>query len=128
MPPKKKSGKKGKGKKSGKNSATGVPAAASSGEQLNELSKEFYLIQIRDMENRLNRYNYYSVNLNWTLSYLRYQSKCDELEVMNGTFKDQYDQMADDKKQIISYLHKTLDQRGKFSFCESNGNFLYFRR
>ena len=55
MPPKKKkgSGKKGKkGKKSGKKSAK----APSQGEQLSELTKEFYLIQIRDLENRLERY------------------------------------------------------------------------
>ena len=55
MPPKKKkgSGKKGKkGKKSGKRSAKGAPTG---GEQLSELTKEFYLIQIRDLENRLAR-------------------------------------------------------------------------
>ena len=54
MPPKKKkSGKKGKkGKKSGKTSAKD----GSKSEHLSELSKEFYLIQIRDLENRLSRW------------------------------------------------------------------------
>ena len=54
MPPKKKkSGKKKKGKKSGKKSAKSTPQH----EQLSELTKEFYLIQIRDLENRLERYD-----------------------------------------------------------------------
>lgn len=54
MPPKKKkSGKKKKGKKSGKK----APTAAPQEEQLSELSKEFYLIQIRDLENRLTRWS-----------------------------------------------------------------------
>ena len=54
MPPKKKkSAKKKKGKKSGgKKSAKSTPQH----EQLSELTKEFYLIQIRDLENRLERY------------------------------------------------------------------------
>ncbi len=58
MPPKKKkgSGKKKKGKKSGKKSAK----ASSQSEHLNELSKEFYLIQIKDLEARLARYNEYN--------------------------------------------------------------------
>ena len=53
MPPKKKkSGKKKKGKKSGTKSAKGAPQQ---GEALSELSKEFYLVQIRDLENRVAR-------------------------------------------------------------------------
>ena len=54
MPPKKKkSGKKKKGKKSGKKSANSQQLPAQEG--LNELGKEFFLIQIRDLENRLAR-------------------------------------------------------------------------
>jgi len=94
MPPKKKkSGKKGKkGKKSGKASARD----GSRPEHLSELSKEFYLIQIRDLENRLTRY----------------QKKCDELTVKNGQFREQYDQMSTDKKEIVSFLKQSLEQRG----------------
>ena len=55
MPPKKKKSGKKKGKKSGKKSGRGSPTK-SSAETLNELSKEFYLVQIRDLENRLVRY------------------------------------------------------------------------
>ena len=31
---------------------------------------------------------------------------------MNGQFKSQYDQMATDKKEIVSFLKKSLEQRG----------------
>jgi hypothetical protein len=52
MPPKKKkSGKKGK--KSAKKSGRGSPSK--SVETMNELSKEYFIIQIRDLENRLQR-------------------------------------------------------------------------
>lgn len=57
MPPKK--GKKGKkkGKKGGDKedggSATGE--RPTSGKELTELSKEFFLIQVKDLEHRLNR-------------------------------------------------------------------------
>ena len=54
MPPKKKkSGKKKKGKKSGGRKS--AKAAPQQGEALSELSKEFYLVQIRDLENRVAR-------------------------------------------------------------------------
>ena len=52
MPPKKKSGKKKKGKKSGKKSAGPMTQK----EQVNELTREFYAVQIKDLENRLTRY------------------------------------------------------------------------
>ncbi|KAI8514481.1 hypothetical protein Bbelb_070720 [Branchiostoma belcheri] len=97
MPPKKK-GKGKKGKKSAKGSAKGSKSGskpASAGQQLNELSKEFFLIQIRDLENRLGRY----------------QTKCDELDISNDEFKSQYEQMSEDKKEIVSFLKKTLEQR-----------------
>lgn len=62
---------------------------------MNEVSKEFFLIQIRDLEHRLSRY----------------QRKCDELEVGNGEFRAQYDQMATDKREIVAFLKKQLEQR-----------------
>ncbi|PIK45115.1 hypothetical protein BSL78_18004, partial [Apostichopus japonicus] len=88
----KKKGKKS-GKKSGSKSAR--PSSAPSGANLSEVGKEFFLIQIRDLEQRL----------------ARYQRKCDELEVANGEFKDKYDQMTTDKKEIVSFLKKQLEQR-----------------
>lgn len=95
MPPKKKGGKK-KGKKSGKKSGKSARAtSAPDGGNLSEIGKEFFLIQIRDLERRLTRY----------------QRKCDELEVMNGEFKSTYDQMGTDKKEIVAFLKKQLEQR-----------------
>lgn len=55
MGPKKKGGKKsGKGKKGGKKEKK-EPEAPPKIEELNEASKEFYLVQLRDMEKRLER-------------------------------------------------------------------------
>lgn len=65
------------------------------GPDINELSKEYYLVQIRDLENRL----------------ARYQKKCDELEVSNGQFHDKFDQMATDKKEIVAFWKKQVEQR-----------------
>lgn len=42
----------------------------------------------------------------------RYQHRCDELEVANAEYVDKYDQMDQDKKAIVSYLKKNLEQRG----------------
>lgn len=92
MPPKKKGKKSGKKRKSGKKSNTNAPVA-----DLNELSKEYFLVQIRDLEDRL----------------VRYQKKCDELEIGNQGFKSQYEQQVNDKKEIVSFLKKQLEQRGE---------------
>ena len=94
MPPKKKGKKSGKKKKSAKKSVKNVPAAVP---DLNELSKEYFLVQIRDLEERL----------------ARYQKKCDELEIGNQGFKSQYEQQVNDKKEIVSFLKKQLEQRAE---------------
>ena len=53
MPPKKRSGKKKKGgKQNGKGQTTG---ATTHKENLSELNKEYYHLQIKDLENRLGR-------------------------------------------------------------------------
>ncbi|KAJ8300128.1 hypothetical protein KUTeg_021647 [Tegillarca granosa] len=90
MPPKKKkSGKKGK--KSAKKSGRGSPSKSMS-DQLNELSKEYYIIQIRDLENRL----------------ARYQKKCDELEVRNSQFQGKFDQMSKDIKDNEKFYKREI--------------------
>ncbi|XP_041368419.1 cilia- and flagella-associated protein 157-like [Gigantopelta aegis] len=98
MPPKKKKSgkKKGQGKKSGKKSGRGSPSK-SSVESLNELSKEFYLVQIRDLENRL----------------VRYQKKCDELTVRNTLFQDKFDQMDSDKRDTISFWKRQVETKSE---------------
>lgn len=95
MPPKKKGKKSGKKKKSGKRSAKKSPSAAPSSDVLNELSKEYFLLQIRDLEGRL----------------VRYQKKCDELEIANQDYRSHYEQQTTDKREIVSFLKKQLEQR-----------------
>ncbi|KAF7240989.1 hypothetical protein EYD10_12424 [Varanus komodoensis] len=60
-----------------------------------EHSREFYLIQIRDLEGRL----------------ARYQQKWDELQVSDDLFRAEYEKMVGDNKEIVAFLKKTLNQR-----------------
>ena len=85
-----KSGKK----KSAQKSATKSPSTKIA-DIFNEVSKEFYLVQIRDLE----------------LKIARYQEKCDKLEIRNKVVETGYDQQASDKKEIVSFLKKQLEQR-----------------
>ncbi|MBN3318858.1 CF157 protein, partial [Atractosteus spatula] len=94
MPPKKK-GKKSGEQASKKEKDGPGPGAGSLEEPLSELSKEFYRVQIRDLEDRLERY----------------QRKCDELEVCEKDFGSRYERLAKDKREIVSFLKRTLDQR-----------------
>lgn len=55
MPPKKKKGEDGKGKKKGKKNAKKVIVGPPQPEPINEEAKEYYLVQIRDLENRITR-------------------------------------------------------------------------
>ncbi|XP_026545404.1 cilia- and flagella-associated protein 157 [Notechis scutatus] len=60
-----------------------------------EHSREFYLIQIRDLEGRL----------------ARYQQKWDQLQVSEELFRNEYEKMLTDNKEIVAFLKKTLNQR-----------------
>ncbi|XP_038230102.1 cilia- and flagella-associated protein 157 [Dermochelys coriacea] len=60
-----------------------------------EHRRDFYLLQIRELEKRL----------------ARYQQKWDELQVNETLFRVEYDQMAIDNKEIVAFLKKTLNQR-----------------
>ncbi|XP_053138045.1 cilia- and flagella-associated protein 157 [Hemicordylus capensis] len=60
-----------------------------------EHSREFYLIQIRDLERRL----------------ARYQKRWDELQVSEELFRSEYEKMLHDNKEIVAFLKKTLNQR-----------------
>lgn len=42
----------------------------------------------------------------------RYQQRCDELEVANGQFSEKFTQLETDKKEIVAFLKKNLEQRG----------------
>lgn len=41
----------------------------------------------------------------------RYQKKCDELELANQDYRSHYEQQTTDKKEIVSFLKKQLEQR-----------------
>nr|XP_012627451.1 cilia- and flagella-associated protein 157 isoform X2 [Microcebus murinus] len=62
---------------------------------LEEETREFYHIQIRDLEDRL----------------ARYQRKWDELAVQEKMFRQEFDQLANNKKEIVAFLKRTLNQR-----------------
>ena len=93
MPPKKKKGNKKSGKKK---SAKKAPSdTAKLHDVFNEVSKEFYLVQVRDLEGKI----------------ARYQEKCDKLELRNKDIESKFDQQASDKKEIVSFLKKQLRER-----------------
>ncbi|XP_055456524.1 cilia- and flagella-associated protein 157 [Psammomys obesus] len=97
MAPKKKSNKGGKEsevkkKKGGKNISTALRSPESI---LVEELKEFYHKQIQDLEDRL----------------ARYQRKWDELAVQEKLFRQEFEQLANNKKEIVAFLKRTLNQR-----------------
>ncbi|XP_006154138.1 cilia- and flagella-associated protein 157 isoform X1 [Tupaia chinensis] len=95
MAPKKKASKEPevKKKKGGKRdpSAANKPVEAPLAEQM----REFYHNQIRDLEDRL----------------ARYQRKWDELAVQEKLFRQEFEQLANNKKEIVAFLKRTLNQR-----------------
>uniref|UniRef100_A0A8C3WQT7 Cilia- and flagella-associated protein 157 n=1 Tax=Catagonus wagneri TaxID=51154 RepID=A0A8C3WQT7_9CETA len=62
---------------------------------INEEIREFYHIQIRDLEDRLA----------W------YQRKWDEMVVQEKLFRQEFEQLATNKKEIVAFLKRTLNQR-----------------
>ncbi|XP_012577109.1 PREDICTED: uncharacterized protein C9orf117 homolog [Condylura cristata] len=62
---------------------------------LSEETREFYHIQIRDLEDRL----------------ARYQRKWDELAVQEKLFRQEFEQLTTNKKEIVAFLKRTLNQR-----------------
>ncbi|CAI9554905.1 unnamed protein product, partial [Staurois parvus] len=79
-----------------KGSAAGKKAEERTrGEPVTEESKEFYQLQIRDLEGRLERY----------------QNKWDEICAKESQFQAQFEQLSSDKKEIVSFLKRTLNQR-----------------
>ncbi|XP_040818689.1 cilia- and flagella-associated protein 157 [Ochotona curzoniae] len=98
MAPKKKVGKgvkepEGKKKKGGKKDATVSLKPVET--PLSEETREFFLIQIRDLEDRL----------------ARYQRKWDELAVQDKLSRQEFEQLANSKKEIVAFLKRTLSQR-----------------
>ena len=83
--------KEGKGKKGKKGSKSPEPFA----EHVDENTKQFFFIQIKDLEERLKRY----------------QRRCDELEILNKKYETLYETTNLDKRDIVSNLKKELEKR-----------------
>jgi len=50
----------------------------------------------------------------WWLYVYRYQKKCDQLEVSNGEFRDKFEQLEENKKDIVAFIKKKLDEKGLY--------------
>ncbi|XP_043842725.1 cilia- and flagella-associated protein 157-like [Dromiciops gliroides] len=85
--------KKGEGKK--KKKKTDIQTATKAIQEVLTETREFYHIQIRDLENRLDKY----------------KNKWDELSRQEKAFQDEFDQLAHNKKEVVSFLKRTLNQR-----------------
>lgn len=89
--PKKGKGKKKGGKGKGKNDDGPPPPKVSAEEPpLNELSRQFYMIQIKDLEERVGRY----------------QERCAALQVGNDELQKRLNQQEEDQGQVILCLKK----------------------
>ncbi|CAI8048879.1 Cilia- and flagella-associated protein 157 [Geodia barretti] len=93
--------KKGKGKKKGgkgkEKKEDGPPPLKVAGEEepLSELSRQFYMVQIKDLEERVGRY----------------QERCAGLQVSNEELQSKLAQQEEDQGQVIQFLKKkTKDQ------------------
>ena len=95
MPKGKKKGKgKGKGKKD-KGAKAPPPPKVSTEPPFDDTSKEFYLIQIRDLEGRVSRY----------------QAKCDKLLESNEDMEKQLQQQMEDQESIMTLLKKKIQEQ-----------------
>ncbi|NIG58643.1 tetratricopeptide repeat protein 16 [Pontoporia blainvillei] len=97
MAPKKKAGKGAKEPDVKKKGGKKDPSLANKPMEMpiSEEIREFYHIQIRDLEDRL----------------ARYQQKWDELAVQEKLFRQEFEQLANNKKEIVAFLKRTLNQR-----------------
>ncbi|XP_072488622.1 cilia- and flagella-associated protein 157 isoform X2 [Notamacropus eugenii] len=99
MGPKKGSGegpKKGGGEGGKKKGKKGGPQSSKPAEEvITEEIRKFYQIQIQDLEKRI----------------IQYQKKWDEMVVKDKLFRAQFEQLAQNKKEIVSFLKCSLNQR-----------------
>ncbi|XP_021572340.1 cilia- and flagella-associated protein 157 [Carlito syrichta] len=86
-------GKKRKGGRKETPGGTPVEAPVLSMEEL----REFYHIQIRDLEDRL----------------ARYQRKWDELAVQEQLSRQEHEQLASSKREVVAFLKRMLSQRAE---------------
>ena len=92
--------KKGKGKKKGgkgkekKEDGPPPPKVAGEEEPLSELSRQFYMVQIKDLEERVGRY----------------QERCAGLQVSNEELQSKLAQQEEDQGQVIQFLKKKVSK------------------
>lgn len=104
--PKKGKGKKKEGKGKGKNDDGPPPPKVSAEEQpFTELSRQFYMIQIQDLEGRVGRY----------------QERCAALQVSNDELQKKLHQQEEDQGQVIQCLKKEASE----SYTTCNKTLLY---
>ena len=84
--------KKAKGKKS---SVEGSKNEESQREKITEVDKEWFQIQIKSLEEKLERRN----------------EKMRQYELSNKEFEERYIQLREDKADVVAYLKRTLAQR-----------------
>ncbi|XP_068925655.1 cilia- and flagella-associated protein 157-like [Petaurus breviceps papuanus] len=81
------------GKKKGKKG--GPPSPTPAEEVITEEIRKFYQIQIQDLEKRI----------------IQYQKKWDEMVVKDKLFRAKFEQLSQNKKEIVSFLKCSLNQR-----------------
>ena len=90
---------KGKGKKKGKSKGDDKkeppPPVIPAEQPANSLTKDFYIIQVRDLEDRLSKY----------------QIKCDKLQLSNEELQKQLKQQLEDQEQMTTFLKKKSQQQ-----------------
>ncbi|XP_036605755.1 cilia- and flagella-associated protein 157-like [Trichosurus vulpecula] len=89
------------GKKKGKKG--GPPSPKATEEVITEEIRKFYQIQIQDLEKRI----------------IQYQKKWDEMVVKDKLLRAKFEKLAQNKKEIVSFLKRSLSQR-VFEITELN--------
>lgn len=87
--------KKGGGKKKGDKKAGAPPPPKAVEEKITEDSKQFYMTQIIDLEQRL----------------ARYQAKCDKLQLSNDQLEGKLSQQLEDQEQVITFLKRKSQEQ-----------------
>ena len=106
--------KKGKGKKKGgkgkekKDDGPPPPKVSVEEDPLNDLSRQFYMVQIKDLEERVGRY----------------QERCAGLQTSNEELQSKLAQQEEDQGQVIQFLKKKVGNTLKVNKVRERRGFL----